>query len=327
MTFVSSSLGTVKNSIEADGIKETFTNLAKALVAKIDAGVTSLTGDDSLVTKFRNSFAAAFETLKTISGNSATNVQGFTDAMIGTVADRFANADNGFAKNIREKLETAWTTLKTNVGQGTLLENIKSFAADMLTKVIEAFTGDNTTFGLYYRIWNAVKSAWDRMVSAVGNGTLFDSIKNFAQTMLTKAIDQFKGDDQSFGFYHMIWNAIYSGWQRLVGALGATGLFGLGQAVLDFAVAMIEKIKSSFSWDSIGRWLIDLFTHWARSWFTGGQSSGASMVDGISQSQSLGMGSINTSSTTYNLTAQYGYQPERALRDDIRLLQLIQSTS
>ena len=51
---------------------------------------------------------------------------------------------------------------------------------------------------------------------------------------------------------------------------------------------------------------------------------GMGMVDAVAPAGT--MLETNTAMTTYNVTAQYGYQPERSLRDDIRLLQLIQST-
>jgi hypothetical protein len=45
--------------------------------------------------------------------------------------------------------------------------------------------------------------------------------------------------------------------------------------------------------------------------------------DGLSSAVDV---SANANTTNYNLTAQYGHQPERSLRDDVRLLQLMEMT-
>jgi hypothetical protein len=54
-----------------------------------------------------------------------------------------------------------------------------------------------------------------------------------------------------------------------------------------------------------------------------GLQSGMDELTGAMRGGLEAAAETTTTSSTWNVTAQYGYQPERALRDDIRLLQLM----
>lgn len=324
-SFVNNSLDQVRTDIANNGLGNTLANLARNLVDKISSALTGLSSGDSLFSKLFNLFNDTFDSLRTITGTLLTNIQSFAQNMISEIIKTFTATNTGFYQNMWNGITAAWTTLRDNVGAGALLSHIQDFAQNTITEIIKTFTATST--GFYQNMWNAIWSAWTKLVENVtGSGSLFDTIRNFIARTIDTLRDQFVGDNSTYGFYHRIWNAIVSGWNSLI---GATFGGGLGDAIWKFAAAMIDRIKSSFSWDSIGQWLIDLFTQWARSWFSGGQPRGTSMqgmgmVDAAAPSSM--MMSSASATTTYNVTAQYGYQPERSLRDDIRLLQLIQST-
>lgn len=324
-SFVNNSLDQVRTDIANNGLGNTLANLARNLVDKISSALTGLSSGDSLFSKLFNLFNDTFDSLRNITGSLLQNIQSFAQNMISEIINTFTATNNGFYQNMWNGIVAAWLTLKDNVGAGALLSRIQDFAQNTITEIIKTFTATST--GFYQNMWNAIWSAWTKLVENVtGSGSLFDTLRNFIARTIDTLRDQFVGDNSTYGFYNRIWNAIVSGWNSLI---GATFGGGLGDAIWKFAAAMIDRIKSSFSWDSIGQWLIDLFTQWARTWFTGGQPRGTSMqgmgmVDAAAPSSM--MMSSASATTTYNVTAQYGYQPERSLRDDIRLLQLIQST-
>jgi len=319
-SFVNNSMSAVKDSIATNGLQQTLINLAKELVIKVNSALTGLAESDSLFGYFFRAFSNVFNSLANISGTFLQNIQSFSQQMVTEIIKTFTASGTGIYQNLWNGIANAWSTLVDNVSNGVILQRLQNFAQQMVTEIIKTFTATNT--GFYQNIWNGIVDAWTTLVNNVTSGGLFDALRNFTATMVETLRNQFAGDNATFGFYNRIWNAIVDGWNNLVRAIGG----GLGDAIGNFATAMIDRIKRDFTWSSIGTWLTNLFTEWARTWFSGGRPSGASMVDGVSQSQTLGIGTMNTSSTTYNLTAQYGYQPERALRDDIRLLQLIQST-
>ena len=324
-SFVNNSLDQVRTDIANNGLGNTLANLARNLVDKVSSALTGLSSGDSLFSKLFNLFNDTFHSLRTITGSLLQNIQSFAQNMISEIINTFTATSTGFYQNMWNGIVAAWLTLKDNVGAGTLLSRIQDFAQNTITEIIKTFTATST--GFYQNMWNAIWSAWTKLVENVtGSGSLFDTLRNFIARTIDTLRDQFVGDNSTYGFYNRIWNAIVSGWNSLT---GATFGGGLGDAIWKFAAAMIDRIKSSFSWDSIGQWLIDLFTYWARTWFTGGTPQGMStqnmgVMDAAAPSSM--MMSSASATTTYNVTAQYGYQPERSLRDDIRLLQLIQST-
>jgi hypothetical protein len=54
-----------------------------------------------------------------------------------------------------------------------------------------------------------------------------------------------------------------------------------------------------------------------------GMDAGFDEMDAVMRDGLAGAADISATRTEYNLTAQYGYQPERRLADDVRMLQLL----
>jgi hypothetical protein len=57
-----------------------------------------------------------------------------------------------------------------------------------------------------------------------------------------------------------------------------------------------------------------------------GMEAGFAAMDATMESGLAGAADITTRSTEINVTAQYGYQPERTLRDDLHMLRLLETT-
>ena len=313
-SFVNNSLDQVRTDIANNGLGNTLANLARNLVDKIDSALTGLSSGDSLFSKLFDLFNDTFHSLRTITGSLLQNIQSFAQNMISEIINTFTATNTGFYQNVWNSIVNAWSTLRDNVGAGALLDHLQQFARNMINRIIE------NTNGFYHGMWRVIVDAWKALILETFSGEMLSSLTRFATNMINRIMENMGG------FFHGMWKVIVDGWNALV---GETSIGAMGQAIWNFATAMINRIKSSFSWNSIGQWLIDLFTQWARTWFSGGQPRGTSMqgmgmVDAAAPSSM--MMSSASATTTYNVTAQYGYQPERSLRDDIRLLQLIQST-
>lgn len=214
--------------------------------------------------------------------------------MVATVWDSIKQLIGGALTLIKTELSLAWEAVKAVAGPAW--DAIKSAITTPLTNAKTAISGTidalkATLSGAWESIKSGARSAWDGIADAIGGAfggitSKIDSVLSAVKRAINKAID---------------------GFNTLSGAVGGPQIPKLAKGTRFFqgGIAMVGELGPELVYLPRGSQVVP---HRETAAMLGGAGGGQTVVN------------------NYNLTAQYGYQPERSLRDDVRMFQLLGGT-
>jgi phage-related minor tail protein len=341
------------------GVELAITTVTGWISAGVATISTLLAGDG---TSSVNNWAAAYEGVKTFITGYIEAIQSVITTIIGAVAAFWAkNGDDimAFTQSAWEQIGRIvtmamelinaiviplWTTIANFISnnQGTIVTildtawaNIKTIvqaAMDIVESIISIALG--LISGDWDRVWEGIKTVTSTVIETVKtvvennlNGmraiadTVLDAMKTAFMNQFGGILDAVTGlAGRAMSAGESFINSIRDG---IMGAID--GLIAEARAALQ---ELADLLPGSEPKDP---------TSPLRGLAARGEAIATNMIPGLES----GMGDLTgamrdglsatadatTRSTEINVTAQYGYQPERRVRDDIRLLQLMSETA
>ena len=193
-------------------------------------------------------------------------------------------------------------------------ETAKTVLSEVVAAITAAISGDWTAFGEHLR--DATDAIWVFIKTSFENG--WETLK----TVVTDIIDALKAK-----FTDIDWGAIGTGIIDGIKTGITNAASALGDAAKAAAQAALDAVKGFLGISSPSTVFAGLGANLMEGFALGIQRNAALPANASASAAQLVSQSTTRNSTvnhTYNLTAQYGgYQSERSLRSDVRLLTML----
>jgi phage-related protein len=235
-------------------------------------------------------------------------------------------------KVVRDTFTSTWQSVSTGTTAG--VSGLGAAVSNGMSNVRNALSNSMD------HVKTTWQSIWKGMAENVGN-----TLNNIPSQMRTVIADIAAAVMRSGGIISMSFANVFDNVLNFIGNLGGQ-MWGAGQPLLqnlwNGMTEVFSRMLENVSWGlqqlrnmlpgsepkdptsplrglaDRGRAIIDNMIPGMEAGFA---DMDATMRDGLA-----GAADITTRSTEINVTAQYGYQPERSLRDDLHMLRLLEST-
>lgn len=294
MTIISTALALIQGWWQAHGdsvmslVNASMTNISTIISTVLTTIQTLIT---TVLTAVQTFWSAHGDTIMTVAQNTWEGIKNWINTALENISiliDAFALAVEGdwegFGERLRDAANNAWEAIKTAVSIG--VENVKTLIIGLIETAVNLFYGTD---------WGALgRDILDGIVSGLSEGTtrIANKLTEIADAAMA-AWDSFWGNSspsrlmmESAGF---ITGGVEVGWERSFGGLIST-VADSGQQLADAFFAPVAAQMGEFS------------------------------------APRMNAPTASTRSETnhyWQLEANYQYQDERSLRDDIRLLQML----